>query len=571
MIYTNFKNTKLSKLGCGSLYFQTISENGPLDKEKIEQIIDYAYSQGINYFDTSCMYGKGECESVLGEILSKYPRESYYLVSKMPAYAFSNRDRIIKEFFNQLKRCRLEYFDFYMIQGISEKNEESFYKSDIVNVLIELKEEGFIKNLGFSFHGTPNLLNDIISLYNWDFVMLQLNYFDWEFSQGKELYSICYENNLPIFVMKPNKGGLLLKYGPDLSFAWLNQLEGIYMILSGMNEIEQIDQNIKYIQSNTFDQNRIDKAISSINGDVLIPCTNCQYCLPCPAGYNIPKWIADYNDLLLHGEVEKFIPPPNCMQCGSCEIKCPQKISITNLFQQKEKAMDEKYKNNVGKYFTEKDQSNFLEKRFAVLGCGGQGGNVALFLTRLGVKSIVLFDGDCFEESNINRQVGADLKHLGQNKAKVIKELCEEISTTVQVEAYPCYFGDNGKQDVEIVKTCDFIFDEMDYHLAPVNTRKYLRRCMESGIPISYGGNQEGGSTVGVLLDSDRFIYDKITQSLILGEQNYEKERIGQPAYLCAITAGLDVLNMVKYFTQENPKTGEIVTYDFYNNIIEKI
>ena len=232
--------------------------------------------------------------------------------------------------------------------------------------------------------------------------------------------------------------------------------------------------------------------------------------------------------------------------------------------------MDEKYKNNIGKYFTEKDQLNFLEKKFAVLGCGGQGGNVAIFLTRLGVKQIILFDGDCFEENNINRQVGADLKHLGKNKAEVIKELCDEISSTVEIKCYPYFFGDNKNSDVEILKDCDFIFDEMDYHLAPVNTRNFLRRCMENGIPISYVGNPEGRSSTGILIDSDRLIYDKITQSLILSEQDYEKDIVGQPAYLYGITAGLDVLNMVKYFTQKDAKSGEIITYDFYNNIITK-
>lgn len=333
MIYSNFKDKKLSKLGCGSLYFKTIDKNGPIDLKKMESIIDYAYSKGVNYFDTSCMYADGECEEFLGRILSKYPRDNYYLASKMPPYLHQKKNNIKKEFFSQLYRCRVEYFDFYMIQGISENNENYLFNGEILQTLIELKNNNLIKYLGFSFHGNLELLCKIIPLYKWDFIMLQLNYFDWKHNNAQELYEKCIEAELPIFVMKPNKGGLLLPYGADLSFAWLNQLSGIKTILSGMNEIEQVENNLKYIENFYIDQEKIEQAINDIYNNVLIPCTNCKYCLPCPQNYIIPEWISNYNNCILYNDVRNFIPPPNCISCGQCEIKCPQKIQIRKIFQ----------------------------------------------------------------------------------------------------------------------------------------------------------------------------------------------------------------------------------------------
>lgn len=224
----------------------------------------------------------------------------------------------------------------------------------------------------------------------------------------------------------------------------------------------------------------------------------------------------------------------------------------------------ERYAKNFGPLFSPQDQEMFLKKTFAVLGCGGQGGYVAEFLCRLGVKKIILFDGDFFEVSNLNRQVGANHNTLHQNKAKVIADMCSTINSNIQIDYYDHYFGDN-QEDFLIVNQCDFIFDEMDYHTSnKQQVRDLLRQLLINNIPITNGGNDILGSVVSIITNRDIRLFDAVTAAMNI---ETEKKQISQPAYLCAITAGLEVNAMIKFFTHgKYCPIGETYHYDFYHN-----
>ena len=205
-----------------------------------------------------------------------------------------------------------------------------------------------------------------------------------------------------------------------------------------------------------------------------------------------------------------------------------------------------------------------LQKTFAILGCGGQGGYVAEFLSRLGVKKIILFDGDIYETSNLNRQINALLDTIGYNKAIITAKHCKNINTEIIIETYPHYFGD-GSNDLEIIKQCDFIFDEMDYHTSnAMAVRELLRKALLCNIPITNGGNEILGSAVSIITIEHLPLFDIVTEDM---NNANEKKPISQPAYLCAITAGLEVSAMLKYFTHgKYCPVGETYHYDFYHN-----
>lgn len=223
-----------------------------------------------------------------------------------------------------------------------------------------------------------------------------------------------------------------------------------------------------------------------------------------------------------------------------------------------------KYKNNIGEYFTLEDQKTLLSKTFAVLGCGGQGGYITEFLVRLGVKKIYLFDGDVFEESNLNRQNGAEINNLGLNKAEVVALKCISINPDIEIVPINHFFGEM-ITDKDIILSVDFIFDEMDYGIKIKNCREFLREALLNDIPITNGGNTLFGSTISILNKKSLYLFDKESFEIQNTKQNTKK--IAQPAYQCAITAGLEINAMIDYLLKRKNLLNFPQNFDFIKNI----
>lgn len=357
----------MKKLGFGGMRLPRLVEDDPksIDQAQVNEMVDYFINQGFAYFDTAYPYHQGLSEGAFKKaIVERYPRESFLLADKMPTFSVfksEDYDRIFKE---QLDRCGVEYFDYYLLHNLGEKNYASSVKFGGFEYMNKLKAEGKAKHIGFSFHDKAELLDKILTEHpEMEFVQLQLNYIDWdsESIQSKKCYEVARKHNKPIIVMEPVKGGglanppekaqeLLKEYHPDMSCAswairYVASLEGIMMVLSGMNDFEQMKDNTSYMKEFTplNDEERviIAKVVNIINESIAIPCTNCQYCVDdCPKRINIPSYFSIYNSYSLYGN--RNFPAMHydrqshgrgkaseCISCKLCERHCPQHIKIT--------------------------------------------------------------------------------------------------------------------------------------------------------------------------------------------------------------------------------------------------
>lgn len=356
MQYKLFKDTiKLSRLGMGNMRLPVIDGNdGKIDYEKAKQIIDLCMEQGINYYDTAYIYHNAQSEQFVGRALAEYPRDSYFVADKFNMMA--NPD-YREQFAEQLRRLQMDRIDFYLLHGIQDAMVDEIIKSGCIEYFDDLKRQGKISYLGFSFHGTPDALRGMLPLYSWDFVQIQLNYYDWYFGDAKELYEILTDAGIPVMVMEPVHGGLLANLDekaaavlktaePDHSLAswamrWVMELENVQVVLSGMSDTIQVEDNLKTFESGKIlsadDHDRIREAARIQHSAVAVACTACRYCCPdCPAGLDIPLLIKAYNDAKIGGawrlsglmafSREKWSTA--CIGCGSCTAHCPQKFDI---------------------------------------------------------------------------------------------------------------------------------------------------------------------------------------------------------------------------------------------------
>lgn len=371
MTYSKFKGLDVSKLGFGAMRIPT--ENGAIDMPLHKQMVKEAMESGITYYDTAYMYMGGKSEEAMGEALEPYARDSYYLTTKMPVMMITSEKQVEEIFNEQLKRCKTDYFDFYLVHCLTKQNWENTKKYNVIPFLEKMKKEGKIKHLGFSHHDTPELLQEIIDYYNkWEFVQLQINRLDWKTTRGEELYNIARKANLPIVVMEPLRGGLLgnlnaeatkiLKdYNPNAdvaswAFRWLAGLEGILTMLSGMTYPEHLKENIKTfspIKPLTKEEDEIyTKAINAHLKSQSIGCTACRYC-ECPVGVNIAGLFTIYNQYMYDDRSNRAVSFVNhyealketeradkCIKCGLCKSKCPQHLDIPELLVK----VDETYK-----------------------------------------------------------------------------------------------------------------------------------------------------------------------------------------------------------------------------------
>lgn len=368
MIYRNFQDIKLSALGFGCMRLPV--KNGvyaDVDMPLARKMIDYAMKNGVNYYDTAWGYHDGNSESAMGEILSKYPRESFYLASKFPGYDLSNMGKAEEIFEAQLKKCRVDYFDFYLFHNVCELNIEQYLdeKYGTFDYLIAQKKNGRIKHLGFSAHGEMDVIKRFLAKYGkyMEFGQLQINYLDWEFQKAKEKVELLKSYNIPVWVMEPLRGGRLASLEerhakilktlrpdegiPAWAFRFLQSLPEVCVILSGMSAMEQVEDNIKTFKEDKPLNRQETAAILSIademTGKTKLPCTACRYCTShCPKGLNIPELIKLYNEHRFTGNGGFIAPmalgayeegklPKDCIGCRSCEKVCPQGIKISEM------------------------------------------------------------------------------------------------------------------------------------------------------------------------------------------------------------------------------------------------
>ncbi len=368
MIYRDFQNIKLSGLGLGMMRLPVIGGNDAvIDEAASEAIIDYAYKNGINYFDTAWGYHDGNSELVAGKFLSKYPRESYYLASKFPGYDNSNMPKVSEIFEEQLRKCRTPYFDFYLFHNLYEGNVDDYLdpKFGILDYLLEQKKNGRIKHLGFSTHGSIEVTKRFLDAYgkHMEFCQIQLNYMDWHFQNAENVVSLLNEAGIPIWVMEPLRGGKLATASdevkaslaamrpeesiPAWAFRFLQAIPGVTMVLSGMSSMTQVQENIAtWNEDKPLSKEEFDTLIAFADEETKkggIPCTACHYCTShCPMGLPIPELIALYNEHKITGKDGFIAPmavasmpeekrPANCVGCRSCEQVCPQQIGISEV------------------------------------------------------------------------------------------------------------------------------------------------------------------------------------------------------------------------------------------------
>ena len=360
MIYSEFQDKRLGLLGFGTMRLPTHAD-GSIDEAQVAEMTAYALEHGVNYFDTAYPYHGGESERVIGRVLSKYPRDSWYLATKYPGHQISSTGYDPAEIFEeQLQKCGVEYFDFYLLHNVYEKSMEVYLdpKWGIIDYFKEQKRLGRIKHLGFSCHAETKGLKEFLDACGEDmeFCQIQLNYLDWTLQDAKGKYDLLTERGIPVWVMEPVRGGRLASLSdaeeaklkalrPEDSvaswgFRFLQALPNVKMVLSGMSSMEQMVDNVK-----TFSE---DKPLTAEETALLldiaegmkdsIPCTACRYCCDgCPAGLDIPGLISTYNELRFSPAVNvamriEFMPeekkPTACIGCGQCTRMCPQNIDV---------------------------------------------------------------------------------------------------------------------------------------------------------------------------------------------------------------------------------------------------
>ncbi len=368
MLYNQFKELNLSKLGFGTMRLPVVDGGtaADIDIEKVGEMIDYAMKNGVNYFDTAYVYHGGMSETVVAKLLKRYPRDTYYLATKYPGHSISDSYNPSEIFEEQLKKCDVEYFDFYLLHNVYEESINVYTdpKWGIIEYFIEQKKLGKIKHLGFSTHGRIDNLREFLNLYgdHMEFCQIQLNYLDWTLQNAKEKYELLQERNIPVWVMEPVRGGKLANFDvnseetlkkirPDESvaswaFRWLMSLSGVKMILSGMSNKDQVIDNVKTFSNNIpLSDNEISLLYKIADNKLKdsIPCTSCRYCCDvCPKGLDIPLFVNVYNDLSYEARFTSSMQiefmdedkrPESCIKCGACMKLCPQKIEIPNIIE----------------------------------------------------------------------------------------------------------------------------------------------------------------------------------------------------------------------------------------------
>ena len=383
MINTKFKDIEISRLGYGIMRMPKKGDGPIIDDAAAMKLIERAYSAGINYFDTGYFYHSGDSERFIGQALRNFPRESYYLSNKMPGNMMTYKDGELRievsgfgmesktlsgvgdVFEYQLELCGEDYFDFYMLHNVAETTYDIYTSEElaVVDYLLEQKKAGRIKYLGLSTHGRADTIEAFLDYLEacgqgdaMEFCMIQLNYLDWMLQEAGKKYELLTERGIPVWVMEPVRGGKLadLKGAAanmlqaarpqDSQASWafrhLQSLDNVAVVLSGMSNMEQLEENIALFSNSdpiTADEaTLLDRVVEALAK--FVPCTSCQYCIAgCPVGLDIPVLLSMYNEaeydvfwtiraaLRALGEGKQ---PADCTACGLCNPLCPQNIDI---------------------------------------------------------------------------------------------------------------------------------------------------------------------------------------------------------------------------------------------------
>ncbi len=363
MIYQEFQELRLSSLGLGTMRLPVVGGNqAEIDIPAATELVDLAMAQGVNYFDTAWGYHGGNSEKVLGQALRRHPRDSFFLADKFPGYDLGNMGKVEEIFEEQLRKCQVDYFDFYLLHNVCELNLAAYLDPQygILDYLLKQKAAGRIRHLGFSAHGGLEILKRFLDAWGgyMEFCQIQLNYLDWTLQDAKSKVELLNARHLPIWVMEPLRGGKLAQLPhagglsalrpdegiPAWGFRFLQSIPGVTMILSGISNKDQLLDNLRTFETRRPLDAQETEALLALAGDLLrqngLPCTACSYCVShCPQGLDIPALLNLYNEYSLSGGVilarialsavpeEKW--PSACVACRSCEAVCPQQIKIS--------------------------------------------------------------------------------------------------------------------------------------------------------------------------------------------------------------------------------------------------
>lgn len=362
MLYNDFSGEKLSRLGFGAMRLPLVSgePDAPVDAALVEKMVDYAIDHGINYFDTAWPYHSGTSEIILGKALSRYPRSRYNLANKYPGHQISRSYDPAAIFEKQLKKCGVEYFDFYLLHNVYENSIKTYTdpRWGIVDYFVAQKKAGRIRHLGFSSHGGLDILEAFLDRYGaeMEFCQIQLNYLDWTLQDARAKYELLTGRNVPVWVMEPVRGGRLAHLTaeseaklkalrpeesiPAWGFRFLQGLPNVKIILSGMSDLAQMEDNVAtFAAEKPLSQGETEVLLQIAEGmKNAIPCTACRYCCDgCPKGLNIPMLLSAYNEVRFSPTVNttmriEALPedkrPSACIACGKCARVCPQKIDV---------------------------------------------------------------------------------------------------------------------------------------------------------------------------------------------------------------------------------------------------
>lgn len=363
MNYRSYNNEdKLSTLGFGCMRFP--KKGNGFDEEEIIREITYAAENGVNYLDTAYIYPGSE--EILGKVLEKTGlRDKFYIASKMPHYFLKSVEEANKKLEEQLSRLRTDRIDYYLMHMLPDVSTWEVLKERGIDKWLEQKRaEGKIKRIGFSYHGSPEIFTKILDAYDWEFCQIQYNYLDENSQAGRRGLMAAAEKGIPVIIMEPLRGGRLVNNLPsdavsameksgkgwtkaEWSFRWLWDQKEVTTVLSGMNSMEMLAENIRIAcdtregELTEDDYKYYDKIKAAIEKKTKVPCTGCGYCTPCPKGVDIPGCFKAYNDSYNHNYIEgikeyfmctmlkkETSMASQCVGCGKCEKHCPQSISI---------------------------------------------------------------------------------------------------------------------------------------------------------------------------------------------------------------------------------------------------
>lgn len=374
MEYRRMENLGISTslLGFGCMRFPTNADGG-IDEEKALAMIDRAYQAGVTYFDTAYPYHGGKSEVVTGKALARYPRDSYYLATKLPVWAVKAADDVGRIFSEQLERLQKDYVDFYLMHALNGERWKFVKDLDILSYCEKLRADGKIRYLGFSFHDDYEAFEEIITSYKWDFCQIQLNYMDRDTQATVKGVELAQKLGIPIVVMEPVKGGSLANLPMDgidemfkkarpkastssWALRYAGSFDNVKVVLSGMTTMEQVEDNLSTFASfeplSEAERTIIEKVADALRRRVQNDCTGCRYCMPCPAGVDIPQCFHIWNQYHIYENVneakwkwvnamEEAKKASNCVRCGRCEQVCPQHIAIREDLARLQTELDE--------------------------------------------------------------------------------------------------------------------------------------------------------------------------------------------------------------------------------------